>query len=196
MLSITCSVKTRYFEIAVSETVVRVLDLEKLGYTASKLGYTCLASANDMVFNISYGCISFTPLSANISRLWNDTVVIFSSDNGGDPFFRGFNYPLRGYKKTLWEGGVRASAFVHGQMLKRRGVISHDLIHATDWYPTLINLAGILSNCCFLKADLHGTIYFFLTIIACNFLKHVSKCYVACVAGGIVRVRAVEFMCA
>lgn len=69
--------------------------------------------------------------------------MIFSSDNGGDPFYRSFNYPLRGYKRTLWEGGVRANGFVHGQMLKRKGVISRDLIHVTDWYPTLLNLAGI-----------------------------------------------------
>lgn len=68
--------------------------------------------------------------------------MIFSSDNGGDPFYRGFNYPLRGYKKTLWEGGVKACGFVHGQMLKRKGVISRDLIHVTDWYPTLVNLTG------------------------------------------------------
>lgn len=83
-----------------------------------------------------------TALFIDSSRLWNDTLVIFSSDNGGDPFYRGFNYPLRGYKKTLWEGGVKACGFVHGQMLKRKGVISRDLIHVTDWYPTLINLAG------------------------------------------------------
>ena len=33
-------------------------------------------------------------------------------------------------------------AFVHGPMLKRTGVKSKELLHSTDWYPTLINLAG------------------------------------------------------
>lgn len=75
-------------------------------------------------------------------RIWNDTLVIFSSDNGGDPALGSYNYPLRGFKRTLWEGGVRAAGFVHGQMLKRKGVTSRELIHVTDWYPTLINLAG------------------------------------------------------
>ena len=75
--------------------------------------------------------------------MWDDTLVIFSTDNGGLPRFGGFNWPLRGTKHTVWEGGARGAGFVHGNLLAQKGVRNKELLHATDWYPTLIKLAGI-----------------------------------------------------
>ncbi|XP_020899733.1 arylsulfatase J isoform X1 [Exaiptasia diaphana] len=75
--------------------------------------------------------------------MWNDTLFVFVSDNGGHPGFGGgYNWPLRGYKSTLWEGGVRVPGFVLGSMIQKSGGEINDLIHVTDWYPTLIKLAG------------------------------------------------------
>ena len=43
--------------------------------------------------------------------MWDNTLVVFSSDNGGD-YFRGDNYPLRGFKNSSWEGGMIIMYFV------------------------------------------------------------------------------------
>ena len=45
-------------------------------------------------------------------------LLFVSSDNGGQVHAGGSNYPLRGWKSGLWEGGLRAVGFVCGGALK------------------------------------------------------------------------------
>ncbi|KAL5011997.1 hypothetical protein ScPMuIL_010548 [Solemya velum] len=85
---------------------------------------------------------------ANITKafkakgIWDDTLLIFTTDNGGQILSGGNNWPLRGWKASLWEGGVRAVGFAHGNMLQKKKRVSKALMHVTDWFPTLVNLAG------------------------------------------------------
>ena len=75
--------------------------------------------------------------------LRDNTLIIFSSDNGGpSPGKATMNTPLRAGKGTIYEGGVRVSAFVNWPGKIKSGITIDEPIHAVDWYPTLSKLAG------------------------------------------------------
>ena len=74
--------------------------------------------------------------------MWEDTVMLFTTDNGGAVSQAGSNHPLRGTKGTLFEGGVRGAGFLAGGRVPPSSRPARQLIHITDWLPTLLAAAG------------------------------------------------------
>lgn len=73
----------------------------------------------------------------------DNTLIVFSSDNGGpNPRALSTNGNLRAGKGTIYEGGVRVCAFANWPGHVPAGATIAEPMHAIDWYPTLVNLAG------------------------------------------------------
>jgi len=70
------------------------------------------------------------------------TLFIFSSDNGGPTKLGATNGILRAGKGTLYEGGTRVAAFATWPGHLPAGQACHEPLHMVDWYPTLLNLTG------------------------------------------------------
>jgi arylsulfatase A-like enzyme len=86
-------------------------------------------------------------------KLTDNTLVIFSSDNGGLGGYqrteapsdkKGFtdNTPLRGGKGTLYEGGIRVPFIARWPAAIQPGTTSDVPVAHVDVYPTLLAIAG------------------------------------------------------
>ena len=83
--------------------------------------------------------------------LTDDTIVIFSSDNGGVGGYKALgikggeitsNAPLRGGKGMLYEGGIRVPLFVRWPGVVEPGSRCDAPVITVDVYPTLLEMAG------------------------------------------------------
>jgi N-acetylgalactosamine-6-sulfatase len=70
-----------------------------------------------------------------------NTLVIFMSDNGGDP--NGRNAPLRGRKSSLFEGGIRVPCMARMPGVLPAGRTSGQVAASMDLFPTILAAAGI-----------------------------------------------------
>ncbi len=74
-------------------------------------------------------------------NLAENTIVVFYSDNGAMPAVAAHE-PLRGFKGTLYEGGIRVPLIIKWPG-RSAGLTSQVPVIGTDLYPTLLDLAGL-----------------------------------------------------
>jgi len=81
-------------------------------------------------------------------NLDENTLVLFSSDNGphkeggADPRFFKSSGPLRGYKRDLYEGGIRVPMLARWPGKIKTGSLSNHISAFWDFLPTCCELAG------------------------------------------------------
>lgn len=84
-------------------------------------------------------------LLAELRRLGldDDTLVVFTSDNGSRAQDGGSNVPLRGVKGTTWEGGMRVPCIARWPGRVPAGSTCRAVTTAMDLYPTIAAAAGV-----------------------------------------------------
>ena len=75
-------------------------------------------------------------------QILENTLIIFTSDNGSRGDNGGSNGPLRGRKGTTWEGGQRVPCIFYWPGQIPPGATCNQLISSLDFLPTLCRLAG------------------------------------------------------
>jgi N-acetylgalactosamine-6-sulfatase len=120
-----------------------------------------LAKAKDLESQMKVFCASLTDLDTQIGRLLDsldemglaeDTILVLSSDNGPEDFRIGNASnagvgspgPLRGRKRSMYEGGIRTFGLVRwpGKVPADR-VDETSVVGAVDFLPTIAALTGV-----------------------------------------------------
>jgi arylsulfatase A-like enzyme len=78
------------------------------------------------------------------SGIAGNTIVIFTSDNGGERFAD--TWPFSGKKTELLEGGLRIPALVRWPGHIAEGRVNEQVAITMDWMPTLLAAAGAQSD--------------------------------------------------
>lgn len=72
-----------------------------------------------------------------------NTIIVFTSDNGGRLADEANNGPLRDGKQSMYEGGLKVPSGVSWPAEIEAGSVSDEIILSMDVFPTLLDAAGI-----------------------------------------------------
>ncbi|MCL5271677.1 MAG: sulfatase, partial [bacterium] len=81
--------------------------------------------------------------------LTDNTIIFFTGDNGGNMYDRveGLpptnNWPLRGGKANIHEGGTREPLLVVWPGVVNGGTQCHQVVQSVDYYPTILDMLGL-----------------------------------------------------
>ena len=82
--------------------------------------------------------------SLQAQGLADNTLVVFTSDNGGERFSD--NWPLVGGKMDLTEGGIRVPWIAHWPKVITAGSVSTQACMTMDWSTTMLDAAGVKAD--------------------------------------------------
>jgi arylsulfatase A-like enzyme len=80
----------------------------------------------------------------DVNGLADNTIVVFTSDNGGERFSD--TWPFTGIKTELLEGGLRVPSLVCWPARIKAGGVSHQVTITMDWFATLLEAAGVAQD--------------------------------------------------
>ncbi|MGB9747684.1 MAG: arylsulfatase [Bacteroidales bacterium] len=119
-------------------------DFRKGGYASQPNGHAAFAAMINMLDD--YVDEIMTKLEE--LGIAENTIIIFNSDNGphleggADPDYFDSNGPLRGYKRDLYEGGIRVPMLVRWPGKIKPGSVTEHIAAFWDIMPTLAEIAG------------------------------------------------------
>ena len=112
------------------------------GYSKPEAAYCALVEGMDHSLGELMDYLQKNDLEKN-------TIIIFMSDNGGfshrprEGKDNTQNYPLRGGKGSLYDGGIREPMMIKWNGVTKPGSINDQYFIIQDFYPTLLEMAGI-----------------------------------------------------
>lgn len=106
--------------------------------------------------NINYASMVYA-MDENVGRvlnklkelnLYENTLVVFTSDNGGLSTLRRKGYPtsnepFRAGKGWCYEGGIRVPLIIKSPYPNTVGKVCNESVVSTDFYPTILELTGM-----------------------------------------------------